>query len=119
MGTSSQTPPTVHRIAELAPVAEALAALVAEYADLPRPYVYMFTTSPRIGLQLDGPAEFELWREALAVPPAEVDLVVTPGSAWLDASGEFRGVAFDMSGHDVPVSVKQSRAPRGAAAVAA
>ncbi|MEU9558038.1 hypothetical protein [Streptomyces fumanus] len=112
MTTSSQTPPVPHRAAELAPVAEALAGLVAEFADLPRPYIYLNTTVPVVGIQLSDPAEFELWREALAVPPAGVDLVVTAGGAWLSVDGRFRGVEFHLTGHGVPLSVEQSQAPR-------
>lgn len=116
MATSSQTTP---RAAELAPVTEALAALVAEFAELPRPYVYLFTTRLVIGIQLDGPQEFELWREAMGVPSAGVALHASAGSVWLAAHGRFRGVEFDLSGHGVALSQEQVSAPRGAEAVAA
>lgn len=118
MTTSSQTP-TGQRFADLAPLSEALSALIAEFAELPRPYVVLHTTLTGIGLQLSDPAEFELWREALALPPGEVDLAVTPAMAWLHVSGRYRGVAFDLTGHGVLVSVEQSLAPRGVEAVAA
>ncbi|MEU0207413.1 hypothetical protein [Streptomyces canus] len=113
MTTSSQT---TSRAADLAPVAEALSALVAEFAELPRPYIYLFTTRPMIGIQLDDPQEFELWREALEVPSAEVSLLASAASAWLKASGRFRGVVFELSGHGVPLTQEQVNASQAVAA---
>ncbi|MFF7553630.1 hypothetical protein ACFZA9_12170 [Streptomyces olivaceus] len=119
MATSFQTPPAPPRAADLAPVTEALAMLVAEFAELPRPFIALNTTGAHIVIQLMDPAEFEPWREALALSPAGVELVVTKSSAWLAADGRYRGVVFQLTGHGVLVSVEQASSPRGAEAVAA
>jgi hypothetical protein len=116
--TSSQTPPA-QRVAELAPITEALSALIAEFAELPRPYVILHTTSTGIGLQLRSPADFEAWRGALGAPAAGVELHVFNASMWLETSGEFRGVRYVLSGFGVPLSDEQLEAPRGTEAVAA
>jgi hypothetical protein len=118
MATSSQT---ASRVADLAPVTEALSGLVAEFAELPRPYVYLFTTRPVIGIQVSDPSHFELWREALVVSAAEVTLNASEqgGSAWLDASGHYRGVEIILTGYGVPLSWEQVEAPRGVQVAAA
>ncbi|MGY5048234.1 hypothetical protein ACWDE0_21780 [Streptomyces sp. 900105755] len=114
MGTSSQTTapaftvPVAHRTSELALVAEALLALSAEFAELPRPYVPVWPTGSHFTIQLQHPSHFEAWREALGLPTGSIELVAGAGSVWLSASGSYRGVGFALSGHGVPLTQEQA-----------
>ncbi|MFF8482396.1 hypothetical protein [Streptomyces antibioticus] len=115
MNASSQTPftaPAVGRTAEQAPVFEALMALAAEFADLPRPYIVVHTTGCWFTVQLGHPSHFEAWRDALGLPTDLVDLVASRSSAWLASSAHYRGVRFELTGHGVPLTPEQASAPR-------
>ena len=113
--TSAFTAPIAHRTSELAIIGEALMALSAEFADLPRPYIPLFSSGARFGLQLSHPSHFEAWREALGLPTSSVDLVTFDASIWLETSGSFRGVEFELTGHGVPLSQEQAVAQQVAA----
>ncbi|MFH9823074.1 hypothetical protein [Streptomyces bobili] len=125
MATSLQTPsiaftaPDPGRTSEQAPVFEALMALVAEFAELPRPYIVIHSTGPTFVLQLMHPSLFEAWREALRLPADKVQLHVTSNSGWLSSWGRFRGVAFELTGHGVPLSAEQAQVADESSAVAA
>ncbi|MEU7416766.1 hypothetical protein [Streptomyces antibioticus] len=118
MTTSSQTflpaftAPDPGRASEQAPVFEALMALAAEFAELPRPYIVVQTTGCWFTVQLMHPSHFEAWREALGLPADLVDLVAGGSSVWLASSDRFRGVRFELTGHGVPLTVEQASAPR-------
>lgn len=112
MTTSSQalpafTVPDPGRTSEQAPAFEALAAIVAEFAELPRPYIVVHNTGPTFILQLMHPSHFEVWREALGLPTASVQLKGST-SVWLEAFSRFRGVAFQLTGHGVPLTAEQA-----------
>ncbi|MEV5953766.1 hypothetical protein AB0M11_08305 [Streptomyces sp. NPDC051987] len=118
MGTSSQTTepaftaPAAHRTSELALVAEALLALSAEFAELPRPYIPVWSSEARFGIQLMHPSHFEAWREALGLSVGSVELKAGGGLVWLAAPGNFRGIAFELTGHSVPLTQKQAETPQ-------
>jgi hypothetical protein len=101
--TSSQTLP-VDWTAGLAPVVEALSALVAECADLPRPYIGVESVGQRLTVQLMDPAHFDAWREALRVPESAVSVERNPSRAWLRAEGEYRGVRLVLLGFGLPLA---------------
>ncbi|MFJ4649512.1 hypothetical protein ACIP6Q_39260 [Streptomyces bobili] len=109
------TVPNPGRTSEDAPVFEALMALAAEFAELPRPYIVVHSTGAGFVLQLMHPSLFEAWREALRLPADKVQLHVTANSTWLSSWGRFRGVAFELTGHGVPLLAEQAEAPRVAA----
>ncbi|WP_086768134.1 hypothetical protein [Streptomyces bobili] len=117
MATSSQTPsiaftvPDPGRTSEDAPVFEALMALAAEFAELPRPYIVVHGSGPSFVLQLMHPSHFEAWRDALGLPTSAVKLHGTT-SVWLATSSRFRGVAFELTGHGVPLTAEQANAPQ-------
>lgn len=113
MATSSQTlqaitVPDPGRTSEQAPVFEALMAIAAEFAELPRPYIVVLNTGPSFILQLSHPSHFEAWREALGLPVASVELEGW-SSVWLAAASQFRGVAFELTGHGVPLTAEQAQ----------
>lgn len=113
MTTSSQTllpaftVPNPGLTSEQAPVFEALMAIAAEFAELPRPYIVVLSTGPSFILQLMHPSHFEAWREALGLPTASVELHGS-ASVWLATSSRFRGVAFELTGHGVPLTAEQA-----------
>jgi hypothetical protein len=82
-----------------ATAAAALVELVGMFGHLPRPYVTLPTTSPRLTLQTDSPSAFEAWRVALQVGADDVDLRgIDGGESWLAAEGVFRGVVVELTG---------------------
>lgn len=110
------TAPDSGRISEQAPVFEALCALTAEFAEMPRPYITISSCSSHFDLQLDHPAHFEMWREALGLLAESVQLKAFSTSVWLAADGEFRGVSFRLSGHEVPLTREQAEASQSVSA---
>lgn len=104
------TAPDHGRISEQAPIFEALCALTAEFAEMPRPYITIYSHLSHFNLQLDHPTHFEMWREALGLSVETVELNASSASVWLAANGEFRGVSFRLTGHDVPLTQEQAEA---------
>lgn len=105
--SGSDTAPT---IGGQAAVAEALVALIEMFGDLPAPYITIH--APRwepavLGLQLDNPEAFELWRTALGIAPSGVELHANASQGWLQAEGVFHGVGINLTGHGVTLPTEQ------------
>lgn len=123
MSTQITVPPAAP-IGEKTEVFEALTVLSYAFRDLPTPYVTIHSTK-RSGfdLQMESPQDFELWRAALGIDSAAVELKSGSGSVWLDADFDFRGIPASLSGFGVSLSreVAETRqaAPADASQVAA
>lgn len=122
MATSFQTQdaaftvPISGRTGEQAPIFEALSALTAEFAELPRPYITISSCRTHFDLQLDHPTHFEAWREALGLAAETVELKGFSNSVWLATDGVFRGIPFSLSGHEVPLTREQAEVSQAVAA---
>lgn len=101
---SIETTPTTFTPREgaylLGPAVDAVARLVAEYPTLPAPYVVLHAPSQKVFLQWQDPAHFEVWREALGIDSAEVELKAGAGSSWLAVEG-----VVPSSAGEVPVGL--------------
>jgi len=92
-------------ISEQQPAIDALMALTALFGSLPPAYITVTDTAGNhVALQLDSPHDFEVWREALRIPPGSVSWHVFNASVWISASTEVYGAVVGLSGHNVPVS---------------
>lgn len=104
--------PERHLLGDQEDVFEALVALAEAFGQLPTPYITIHRGSlmPRVKLQLDSPSLFEVWRTALGIPSAAVELH-TGNMPWLSAEGAFSGTALEITGHGI-----QTEAARAVAA---
>jgi hypothetical protein len=101
---------------------EALVNLMAQYPRLPEAYIAIHDTvggSGWIDLQLDSALQFEQWREALEIQPADVDLKVYPSNQWMAGDTRHMGVRIHVTGFNVPVTGEQTTEPRDRSAVTA
>ncbi|MGW1354349.1 hypothetical protein ACWCQE_34505 [Streptomyces sp. NPDC002409] len=81
-----------------------LASLAEKFPGLPAPEVGISRIRPdRVVLSFhDGPSQFEAWRPALGVSPAEVALETECGGGplmWLRANAVVDGVAVELVGY--------------------
>lgn len=105
------TAPAPGRFSDQAPTFEALSTLTAEFAELPRPYIVVYSSGPNaFQLQLSHPSHFEQWRTALRLPTASVELKTGGESVWLTTDLVFRGVPVHLTGHGVPLAPEQVEA---------
>ncbi|MGW1158467.1 hypothetical protein ACWD5Q_06740 [Streptomyces sp. NPDC002513] len=76
------------------------------FPELPAPYAVVQAHPSRtvLGLQLDSPAHFEMWREALEFDAENVELVTNGNSSWLRLEQEtcWFQVVVQLTGHGVP-----------------
>ena len=80
----------------------ALPLLLAEYAELPPPYITIRSSAMAgIGLQLPDVTAFEQWRDALGIDPDGVVLHTGGGEGWLAADTRYRGVPVRLTGFGV------------------
>ncbi|MGW2692419.1 hypothetical protein ACWC3Y_11215 [Streptomyces sp. NPDC001296] len=107
------TEPTTRPISSQGDATDALVALIETFGHLPSGYIKIhrpvLTVPATLGIQLDSPQNFEMWRTALAVPPSGVTLhATTDDYVWLDADAVFHGVAIHLTGFNVPLSAQQA-----------
>lgn len=111
------TAPDPGRFSDQAPAFQALSTLTAEFAELPRPYIVVYSSGPNaFQLQLSHPSHFEQWRTALQLPTSSVELKAGGKSMWLAADTVFRGVPVHLTGHGVPLTGAQIEAVQAVAA---
>ncbi|MEU8717520.1 hypothetical protein [Streptomyces sp. NPDC048663] len=98
------------------PAVQALAALAAQYPGLPASYITIhspFELRPgRLDLQLETPQAFELWRDALEIPAADIELHATVGNCWVSAVTQVGDATVELSGYGIRLSLKELTAPR-------
>ncbi|MGW4388240.1 hypothetical protein [Streptomyces sp. NPDC004685] len=94
---------------------DALINLMAQYPRLPEAHITIHATDISGGwvdLQFSSPWEFETWREALEIQPADVDLHVYTGNQWMSGDAWHMGVRIHITGFEVPVTPWQAAAQR-------
>lgn len=95
----------------------ALSMLLTEYSDLPPAYI---TMHPRADtafiLILDNPQDAEIWRTALGIDPATVDLGFGDGRVWTQIMTTYRDVPVRLIGNGVPLSAETAEARQEAPA---
>lgn len=107
MNTNHIGPVYPATIGEQATAITALTGLCETYGRLPAAYITVNTThGSRLDLQLDGPNDFEAWREALNAPAGLVSWHVYNASVWISVDAEFHGAKIRLSGHNVPVPLE-------------
>lgn len=89
-------------IAEQRPVFVLLARLAEQFPGLPPAYVTAYRDHAAVSMWVDDAAGFEHWREALAIPAADVDLHVYALQTWVTAPTEVNGVCVELTA-DIPV----------------
>jgi hypothetical protein len=98
------------------PAVEALAILLTQYPALPAAYITIhapYELRPgRLDLQMENAWEFELWRDALEIPPADVHLYVTSNSVWLAAVTRVLDAKVEISGFGIQLTPEQATAHR-------
>lgn len=116
--TDPTEPTPAPTFAEQAPAVVALAALVEAHPTLPAAYIVIHE-APSLYIQFEEAAQFEAWREALGVDPAEVDLSGMGDQSWLVAETRASGVPLRLAGFGLdPVEPRPSGqllAPTGGA----
>ncbi|MEV4335714.1 hypothetical protein [Streptomyces sp. NPDC049590] len=118
MGTHVTEPNAQASLRPLRPISEqraaveALLELTMMMGSLPGGYIKIhqpYFSPAWMGLQFETPQAFELWREALCIPGADVSLHATSDEyVWLDAKTVFRGIRVELSGHNVPLTAEQA-----------
>ncbi|MGW2591989.1 hypothetical protein ACWCXC_17220 [Streptomyces sp. NPDC001515] len=109
MTTETTRPEPTGTFADLAAAAQALAHLQATYPTLPALYISVPSTGTSLDLQAGTPGAYEVWRAALGIPPAAVELRSYYESAWLHASTRVEGVVTLLTGHGLPITGEQAR----------
>jgi hypothetical protein len=98
------------------PAIQALMSLSAQYPALPAGYITIHSPHElrpgRLDLQMASAWEFELWRDALEIPPAKVNLVVTATSVWMSAVTSVLDAEVEISGFGIRLSRDEACAPR-------
>lgn len=87
-------------VADQGPALAVLLALIEQHPDLPPAYITLhghMATEPI--LYVGGPAELEVWREALAVPPGDVALCAGEHAAFLKMHHHVGGFTIQINGH--------------------
>jgi hypothetical protein len=115
--TTEITFPVTRPISEQGAAVEALAALIEMFGQLPGGYIKVhqpvLTIPAALGLQVDSPQAFEVWRAALGIAPSGVDLrAASDEYVWLQADGVFHGVAVHLTGFNVPLTADQANTPQ-------
>jgi hypothetical protein len=100
---STESTQSTSTFAALGPAIEALVYLQATFPHMPDAYTVVQSGGWKVDLQVHAPHEFEAWRTALQMSPADVDLVVYGGSNWLRANTTVCGVRVELSSHDLPL----------------
>ncbi|WP_318202906.1 hypothetical protein [Streptomyces sp. SCL15-4] len=110
------SPRPLRPISEQRAAAEALVALTEMLGSLPGGYIKIhqpYFSPAWMGIQFETPQAFELWREALCIPGADVSLHATSDAyVWLGATTVFRGVRIELTGFDVPLTAEQATTPQ-------
>ncbi|MEU5595723.1 hypothetical protein [Streptomyces sp. NPDC020298] len=111
--TDEVTFPTPRPISEQGAAAEALGSLIRMFGQLPDAYIKVhrpvLSVPAELGLQLDTPQAFEIWRTALGIAPSGVEMRATSDKhVWLQADGVFHGVAVHLTGFNVPLTAEQA-----------
>jgi hypothetical protein len=114
--TASATPTAVLNpvIGQRAAV-QVLADLIDEHPGLPAAYTILHEPYPNGGLQVNlqvADHEFEAWREALGIEPADVELHTTVSHTWVAADTTRDGVRIHLAGFTNALTVEQANAPR-------
>ncbi|GAA5004319.1 hypothetical protein [Kitasatospora paranensis] len=86
-----------------APAARAVLALLTEFTNLPATGIELREALPsqgvpwavRVSLHSDL-ADFEQWREALAILPEDVDQYGSGTLAWLKATADYAGIPIEV-----------------------
>ncbi|MFE1358372.1 hypothetical protein [Streptomyces harbinensis] len=83
-------------------VIRAVAAMSRAFGHLPPIYISLSRHDGAGILAVDAPDAFEVWREALGIPPQAVELRSFAGSSWVVATVTWHGAAFELSCHAIP-----------------
>jgi hypothetical protein len=115
--TIERITPALSPVSAQGAAAEALVALIAAFGHLPGGYLRMhrqYGSAPvGLGVQMESPQEFEVWRTALEIDATDVKLQSnSDGVAWLKARGSFHGVEVELTGFGVAVPVEHDELPQ-------
>jgi hypothetical protein len=111
-------------IAEQAPSLQALAGLAHMFSQLPSAYLmvhapYRTGLPSLIKMQLNSPQDFEQWRAALQIAPADVDIHTKDKDTWMSADTVAHGAPIHLTGFGVGLAAEQASEPRDRDEVAA
>lgn len=97
-------------IGEQLPAIQSLAALASTFSALPAAYIVVSGVClDRFDLQVETPADFEVWREALQVAPEAVEFHSYGGGSWLELRTVFHGTRVHVTGHGLYVGVEVAK----------
>lgn len=102
--TTETTEATSDPIGWQRPAVQALADLIDLHPALPEAHITIhvaYKNPAQIGLQLETPQDFEQWRSALGIDPADVTLHVTVGNSWLAADAVRESTRVHITGFGV------------------
>lgn len=103
-------PPVPGTLGSQMPALQTLVALADFCGSLPTPYITVSGVyANHVDLQLDNPADFEVWRTALQIPPAAVELHAYRPESWLAATTVVRGITVVLAGHGLLLAVEDAR----------
>ncbi|MGM9380301.1 hypothetical protein [Streptomyces antibioticus] len=100
---------------------QVLADLIDRHPGLPAAYTIIHEPNQyrqQVDIQMSSD-EFELWREALGIQPADVVLHTTLSHTWVAADMTYDGIHMHLTGFTDPLSAAQANAPRELPAVTA
>ncbi|MDR3081972.1 MAG: hypothetical protein LBV60_13805, partial [Streptomyces sp.] len=102
-------------LADQAAALTVLAAIAARNPGLPAAYFIVHEPAPHwapyIAVLCDSPGAFELWRTALAIPPAATTLTQNTARAWMYAACELNGVTLQLTGNGIDRTAEQIAEP--------